>query len=54
MASGDVFIFPKLKDQATSDAQALLATLVMSKDGQIAFNGRKGSLPSSGSVRRRR
>ena len=45
MVSGDVFIFPKLKDQATSDAQALLATVVMSKDGQIAFNGRKGSLP---------
>lgn len=45
MVSGDVFVFPKLKDQAATDAQALLATVVMSKDGQVAFNGKKGSLP---------
>lgn len=45
MVSGDVFVFPKLKDQAATDAQTLLATVVMSKEGQIAFNGKKGSLP---------
>ncbi|WP_026304480.1 ABC transporter substrate-binding protein [Kaistia granuli] len=42
---GDVFIFPKLKDEAGTKAQDLLATVMMSKDAQVAFNAKKGSVP---------
>lgn len=42
---GDVFIFPKLKDEQGTKAQDLLATVFMSKDAQVAFNAKKGSVP---------
>jgi glucose/mannose transport system substrate-binding protein len=45
ITSGDVFVFPKLKDSAAADAQTLLATVIMSKEGQVAFNSKKGSVP---------
>ena len=40
---GDVFVFPKTKDGAA--AQATLAKLMLSKDVQLAFNEKKGSVP---------
>ena len=42
---GDVFVFPVLKDQAGRDAQAKLAGLMLSKEIQVAFNEKKGSVP---------
>jgi glucose/mannose transport system substrate-binding protein len=45
MMGGDVFVFPILKDASAKDAQTLLATVIMSKEGQLAFNSKKGSIP---------
>ena len=45
MMGGDIFAFPVLKDETALDAQTLLATVIMSKDGQLAFNSKKGSIP---------
>lgn len=45
MMGGDIFVFPVLKDKAAIDAQTLLATVIMSKEGQLAFNSKKGSVP---------
>lgn len=42
---GDVFFFPKQSDPAMTEAQMKLASLMISKDVQVAFNLKKGSLP---------
>ncbi len=45
---GDSFFFPKLPegtDQALIDAQTELAKIVVSKEAQLAFNMKKGSMP---------
>jgi glucose/mannose transport system substrate-binding protein len=42
---GDAFYFPKLKDEAKSKAQETLASVLLSKETQVAFNLKKGSLP---------
>ncbi|MBC7939427.1 MAG: carbohydrate ABC transporter substrate-binding protein [Chitinophagaceae bacterium] len=44
---GDVFVFPKSKtrDPAFVQAQRLFATVVTSRETQVAFNLKKGSLP---------
>jgi glucose/mannose transport system substrate-binding protein len=45
MMGGDIFVFPVLKNAEAVDAQTLLATVIMSKEGQLAFNSKKGSVP---------
>jgi glucose/mannose transport system substrate-binding protein len=45
MMGGDIFVFPILKDPNAVEAQTLLATVIMSKEGQLAFNSKKGSVP---------
>lgn len=47
---GDAFYFPKLKDPAMESAQKELAALMMSKEVQVNFNLKKGSLPVRGDV----
>ena len=47
---GDAFYFPKLKDEAKSKAQETLASVMLSKETQVAFNLKKGSLPVRGDV----
>lgn len=47
---GDAFYFPKLKDAAKSKAQGQLASLMMTKEVQVNFNLKKGSLPVRGDV----
>jgi glucose/mannose transport system substrate-binding protein len=47
---GDAFYFPKLKDEAKSKAQEVLASVILAKDTQVAFNLKKGSLPVRGDV----
>jgi glucose/mannose transport system substrate-binding protein len=47
---GDAFYFPKLKDEAKSAAQEKLASVMLSKEVQVAFNLKKGSLPVRGDV----
>jgi glucose/mannose transport system substrate-binding protein len=47
---GDAFYFPKLKDEAKSKAQETLAGVMLSKETQVAFNLKKGSLPVRGDV----
>ena len=47
---GDAFYFPKLDDPEKSKAQADLAALMMSKEVQVNFNLKKGSLPVRGDV----
>jgi glucose/mannose transport system substrate-binding protein len=42
---GDVFYFPKQKDQAGTDTQLRLASLLISAPVQVAFNLKKGSMP---------
>ena len=42
---GDVFVFPKVKDPAQLAAQTKIAEIVLSPEGQIAFNKKKGSVP---------
>ncbi len=48
--AGDAFYFPKLKDEAKSKAQETLASVMLSKETQVAFNLNKGSLPVRGDV----
>jgi len=43
---GDVFVFPKVEDAEQKAAQTKLAELMMSPDVQLAFNKKKGSVPS--------
>ena len=47
---GDAFYFPKLDDPEKTEAQMELASLMMSKEVQVAFNLKKGSLPVRGDV----
>jgi glucose/mannose transport system substrate-binding protein len=47
---GDAFYFPKNKDPEVEAAQKELAALMMSKEVQVAFNLKKGSLPVRGDV----
>ncbi|MFZ1774544.1 MAG: ABC transporter substrate-binding protein, partial [Rhizobiaceae bacterium] len=47
---GDAFYFPKLKDPEKTKAQLELASLMVSKEVQVAFNLKKGSLPIRGDV----
>ena len=42
---GDVFVFPKSRDPRVVQAQQLFAKVVMSKEAQVAFNRKKGSIP---------
>jgi len=42
---GDQFFFPKSKDPATTAAQMKMASMMISKPVQVAFNLKKGSLP---------
>jgi len=42
---GDVFFFPKNKDPAVTAAQMKMASSMISKPVQVAFNLKKGSLP---------
>ncbi len=42
---GDVFFFPKSKDPAVTEAQLKMASMMISKPVQVAFNLKKGSLP---------
>lgn len=48
--AGDAFYFPKVDDPETTEAQKRLASLIISKDVQVAFNLKKGSLPIRGDV----
>ena len=47
---GDVFYFPKSKDPAVTKAQLEMASMIISKPVQVAFNLKKGSLPIRGDV----
>ncbi|NQW01250.1 MAG: carbohydrate ABC transporter substrate-binding protein [Rhodospirillales bacterium] len=47
---GDAFYFPKLDDPEKTKAQGQLASLMMSKEVQVNFNLKKGSLPVRGDV----
>jgi len=47
---GDAFYFPKLDDPEKTKAQLELASLMLSKEVQVAFNLKKGSLPVRGDV----
>lgn len=42
---GDVFYFPKNSDPEVEKAQLVLASTLLQKDTQVAFNLKKGSLP---------
>ena len=42
---GDVFVFPKSNKAGTVEAQQKLAAMMYSKEGQVAFNNKKGSIP---------
>jgi glucose/mannose transport system substrate-binding protein len=42
---GDVFVFPKQKSADSAAAQKKLAELMISPEGQVAFNNKKGSIP---------
>ena len=45
LAGGDVFVFPKNKDPEQAKAQDLLVKVMMSKDTQLGFAAKKGSIP---------
>jgi glucose/mannose transport system substrate-binding protein len=45
MMDGDVFVFPKSKNPAVVQAQRLFAKVVTSREAQVAFNLKKGSIP---------
>jgi glucose/mannose transport system substrate-binding protein len=47
---GDTFFFPKNSDPKITEAQLKLASLLVSKPVQVAFNLKKGSLPIRGDV----
>jgi glucose/mannose transport system substrate-binding protein len=47
---GDAFYYPKNPDPAITEAQMALASTLMSKETQVAFNLKKGSLPIRGDV----
>ncbi len=47
---GDAFYFPTLDDPEASEAQEVLASVMLSPTAQVAFNLKKGSLPVRGDV----
>lgn len=47
---GDAFYFPKIDDADVTKAQKELASLMLSKTVQVAFNLKKGSLPVRGDI----
>jgi glucose/mannose transport system substrate-binding protein len=47
---GDVFYFPKNKDPAVTKAQMEMASMMVTKEVQVAFNLKKGSLPMRADV----
>ncbi len=47
---GDVFYFPKNKDPEVTKAQLDMASMMVSKEVQVAFNLKKGSLPMRADV----
>lgn len=47
---GDAFYFPKLDDPEKTKAQLELASTMISKQVQVAFNLKKGSLPIRGDI----
>ena len=47
---GDAFYFPKNSDPEVEAAQLKMASLMISKEVQVAFNLKKGSLPIRGDV----
>jgi len=47
---GDAFYFPVNKDPEVTAAQKRLASVLISKDLQVAFNLKKGSLPIRGDI----
>ncbi len=47
---GDVFYFPKNADPAVTEAQLVLASTMVTKEVQVAFNLKKGSLPMRADV----
>ncbi len=47
---GDAFYFPKQKDAEKTKAQMVLASTLLSKETQVAFNLKKGSVPVRGDV----
>ena len=47
---GDAFYFPKLNDAEKTKAQMVLASTMLSKETQVAFNLKKGSVPVRGDV----
>ncbi len=47
---GDVFYFPKNKDPEVEKAQLAMASMMVTKDVQVAFNLKKGSLPMRADV----
>jgi len=47
---GDAFYFPKLNDPEKTKAQMLLASTLIAKETQVAFNLKKGSLPVRGDI----
>lgn len=47
---GDAFYFPKLKDEEKTKAQMVLASTMLNKETQVAFNLKKGSVPVRGDV----
>ena len=47
---GDVFYFPKSADPAVTEAQLKMASTLVTKEVQVAFNLKKGSLPMRADV----
>ena len=47
---GDAFYFPKNSDPDVEAAQLKMASLMISKEVQVSFNLKKGSLPIRGDV----
>lgn len=47
---GDAFYFPVNEDPEVTAAQKRLASVIVSKEVQVAFNSKKGSLPIRGDV----
>ena len=47
---GDVFYFPKSSDPAVTKAQMEMASMMVTKEVQVAFNLKKGSLPMRADV----
>ena len=47
---GDVFYFPKSEDPAVTAAQMVMASSMVTKEVQVAFNLKKGSLPMRADV----